>query len=114
MDERFTGRGEGPGTATGSVEDTPLPSRPERRRRSEVWSSLSGGEKVVGEALQTSYAPELEALQARYDEAFEALREAASGYSAGANEGAAKAVLQEAAKSTQALRSEAKALVKSG
>jgi Na+/proline symporter len=65
---------------------------------------------------QTEHAAELHALQGRYDEAFEAQRNAAGAYvealeNGGRNEATAKAALRDAAARTDGLRSEAKALV---
>jgi Na+/proline symporter len=65
---------------------------------------------------QTEHAGELQVLQARYDEAFEAQRAAAQAYvetlqNEAGNEVTAKNVLRDATARTNTLRSEAKALV---
>lgn len=62
-------------------------------------------------ASQTAHAPELEALQARYDEAFEAQRDAALAFARADDPTLAKAALQDAARRTSEVRGEVKALV---
>lgn len=61
---------------------------------------------------QTEYAPELDALHARYDEAFTAQRAAAMAYAQAGDSPAAKKVLQDAAAITNGVRKDAKSLVK--
>jgi Na+/proline symporter len=71
---------------------------------------------ALEQMAQTEHAGELQALQARYDEAFEAQRGAAEAYVAAlrgeaGNEATAKAALRGAAAHADTLRDEAKALV---
>lgn len=81
-----------------------------------VAPPLFFNEPTLARVAQTAHAPQLAALDARYQAAFAEQRSAAEAYVAslerGAEDAAAKATLQAAARTTDGLRAEAKTLVK--
>lgn len=81
-----------------------------------VAPPLFFNEPTLARVAQTAHAPQLAALDARYQAAFAEQRSAAEAYVAslerGAEDAAAKVALQAAARTTDGLRAEAKALVK--